>query len=269
MDGIIAEILDFGLDFIVTTRGRQECGPGWRLGPRVIPDHLIYFLESGVFEARVEDDKFRIEPERVFWLKPGVEHFFHVPAGGAVTVNYFRFFLGQKKEPDRPPKAYDLFDPSPGLLPLFHAMLPVNSPQGDYEIPYLRSQLGVLFSKILGEQGLAETPGPGLKARQRKSALDFARRNLTRRFTLQEWAAAAGLNFDYFSRQFRKRFNMTPQEWIKRERIRLACDHLLESGLSVSGIAEKLGYGDLFFFSRQFKEVMGESPAQWRARAGS
>ncbi len=37
-----------------------------------------------------------------------------------------------------------------------------------------------------------------------------------------------------------------------------------ESALSLEQIADSLGYTDVYFFHRQFKNVVGVTPARWR-----
>ncbi len=47
-------------------------------------------------------------------------------------------------------------------------------------------------------------------------------------------------------------------------KIERAC-YLLDTGeLSISAVAEQLGYEDSYYFSRLFKKVMGVSPSSYR-----
>ena len=80
-----------------------------------------------------------------------------------------------------------------------------------------------------------------------------------------ELAASLQLSPDYFARQFRHSFGIAPRTWIKRERVRLAAQTLLESNLSVKEVAHHFGFSDIFLFSRQFKQVTGQSPSAYRA----
>lgn len=72
---------------------------------------------------------------------------------------------------------------------------------------------------------------------------------------------------DYFARIFRRTYGVSPRTWIVRERIKLAALRLTESQLSIGEVANEFGYGDIFFFSRQFKQVMGRSPRSYRRSA--
>lgn len=54
------------------------------------------------------------------------------------------------------------------------------------------------------------------------------------------------------------------QSYMIRMRIERA-EHLLQyAGMSVSEVADALGYRDVFFFSRQFKQYTGRAPSTLR-----
>ena len=74
------------------------------------------------------------------------------------------------------------------------------------------------------------------------------------------------LSRDYMNRLCRATFGISAERWLICQRIRSAAQRLAESTLNVSQIAEEYGYTSLYFFSRQFRQVMGCSPVEWRRR---
>ncbi|MFA7345681.1 MAG: AraC family transcriptional regulator [Terrimicrobiaceae bacterium] len=78
-------------------------------------------------------------------------------------------------------------------------------------------------------------------------------------------ARLAGLSTDYFTRQFKHSFGVSPREWMVRQRLRQAAGLLAETDERISEIALRLGYPDVFLFSRQFKAGFGSSPQHWRS----
>lgn len=80
-------------------------------------------------------------------------------------------------------------------------------------------------------------------------------------------ARRVGVSQAHFSRVFHKITEQSPRDFLVQTRL-MRARHLLDcTELSVGEIAERLGYADIFFFSRQFKEKIGVSPAAYRKRA--
>lgn len=83
---------------------------------------------------------------------------------------------------------------------------------------------------------------------------------------VSEMARREGLSRIHFTRVFTRTMGESPQEFIIRRRVDRAA-HLIEnSPLSLAEIAETLGYSDVFFFSRQFKQIKGLPPSRLRAK---
>lgn len=87
--------------------------------------------------------------------------------------------------------------------------------------------------------------------------------------SITEMAAKCGYTLDHFGRVFRKVMGCGAQEFVLKAKVARGRQLLLETGLSVKEIAGMLGYNSPFFFSRQFKAVVGSSPTEFRARHGA
>ena len=67
-----------------------------------------------------------------------------------------------------------------------------------------------------------------------------------------------------FRKYFTKVAGYSPGVYFRRATMNYAAELIHSSRLSISEIADKLGYCDQFHFSRQFKKVLGKSPVQFR-----
>lgn len=85
-----------------------------------------------------------------------------------------------------------------------------------------------------------------------------------RRLRVAEMAEAVGLSESWFSHVFKNTTGMTPVQWQSRRRIELAKTLLGEGILSISDIADRLGFSDQAHLTRVFHQVEGETPAAWR-----
>ncbi|WHZ22174.1 MAG: hypothetical protein OJF47_001286 [Nitrospira sp.] len=92
----------------------------------------------------------------------------------------------------------------------------------------------------------------------------FLSKNLGERITLKELSRFLGYSEKYASEFFRSQMGVCFSHHLKRLRITKATGMLSDHGLSISQIAESLGFSDAFAFSHFFKRAVGCSPTEFR-----
>jgi AraC-like DNA-binding protein len=95
-------------------------------------------------------------------------------------------------------------------------------------------------------------------------AAGFLEEDVQNRLLLPELAQSLNVGYEKFRKTFRKRYGVAPKEFRIRKRIEEAQKLLLERNLEPAVVAEHLGYPDVFTFSKQFKSVVGQSPATFK-----
>ncbi|MOA14870.1 HTH-type transcriptional activator Btr [compost metagenome] len=93
---------------------------------------------------------------------------------------------------------------------------------------------------------------------------NFVRQNPSIAHRVEDLAMRAQLSPRYFSMKFKELIGMSVQTYMIRTRIERAQHLLMHAGMNVSEVADALGYRDIFFFSRQFKQYTGRSPSEIR-----
>ncbi|MBN2710825.1 MAG: AraC family transcriptional regulator [Planctomycetes bacterium] len=88
-------------------------------------------------------------------------------------------------------------------------------------------------------------------------------------WTVPEMAAFCHLSENQFRRVFQKETGLSPKHYIERLKMKFAGMMLAEGGASILEVAEKLGYGDQFHFSRRFKHIVGVSPKEYKEKTKS
>ncbi len=92
----------------------------------------------------------------------------------------------------------------------------------------------------------------------------YVDRNLNRKITLAELSHSLHCSTVTLTEHFRRSYGMSIMQYVLQKRIELAKRMLLESDLPAYEIAVRCGFSDAEYFSRCFKEEVGEPPALWR-----
>ena len=134
-----------------------------------------------------------------------------------------------------------------------------------YNDPLARQQSAGLCFQILAQVWrAAHTPARRDTDTALLRLMDRLREQPAQRPSLEDMAAETRLSVAQFSRRFLAISGESPMRFAIRQRILRAQQLLSGSSLQISEIAETLGYTDIYFFSRQFKQATGMSPSAYR-----
>ncbi len=97
-----------------------------------------------------------------------------------------------------------------------------------------------------------------------KEAISFIEQNFQNDISVEDIAAACGLNRSYFGKIFHENMGKSPQDFLISYRMSKATELLRLTDLSIADTGNAVGYPNQLHFSRAFKNVYGISPRQWR-----
>lgn len=102
----------------------------------------------------------------------------------------------------------------------------------------------------------------------RSMAIERARLLLDEEFetAIPEIANRVGLSYEMFRKAFSAQVGEAPHAYRLRRRIETARALLLQERSSISEVAIKAGFSDVFYFNKKFRQIVGEPPARWRRR---
>ena len=92
----------------------------------------------------------------------------------------------------------------------------------------------------------------------------FIHANLCSCITVESLADKFHFHPNYFIKFFKKHTGASPLQYINKARIEKAKLLLKSTSLSITEITEKTGFGDIYHFSRSFKNYTGYSPSDFR-----
>lgn len=93
-----------------------------------------------------------------------------------------------------------------------------------------------------------------------------AQDSLMRSHDVREAARELSLSYESFRKRFRKHVGMPPAKYKTAVIMKTACQMLSEHDATIREIAAQLNYCDEYHFSKQFKQTIGWSPSEYRAR---
>lgn len=96
--------------------------------------------------------------------------------------------------------------------------------------------------------------------------LAFMRQHFDRPLPNPELARMAGRSVRAFERMFQGQLHLTPQRYLRRLRVRLACQALINSRQPMIEIAVTHGFYDQSHFVREFRRETGLTPGEYRVR---
>ena len=102
-------------------------------------------------------------------------------------------------------------------------------------------------------------PKTGNETKTIKKVCDYIEEKYRENVSLAELAAVAGFSPTYLIRVFSRQMGVPPHIYLKQTRIKKA-KLLISKGISLSFIANEIGFSDQSHFSRQFKQIIGLTP---------
>lgn len=148
---------------------------------------------------------------------------------------------------------------------LFDAM---NGERDGYKFKVLSSVFALLGE--IKEKGLYSSQIKGTTDRSAqnvmklKRAIAYIRENYDKEITLTDMARVSGLSTKYFCAFFKQMTEKTPIEYLNMYRVERAARKLLGTDMSVTDIAYAVGFNDLSYFIKTFKEHKKCTPKAYR-----
>ncbi len=125
--------------------------------------------------------------------------------------------------------------------------------------------LEALFICLLREIGRVHRPREHTLPRRIHSLKQFIETRYPEPLRLDDLCQHAAMSKPHLISEFRKHVGMPPIDYLIHVRLEHARSLLLDRNLSVGEIAERVGYPNIYHFSKMFKKHMGRSPSAFRA----
>lgn len=239
----------------------------------------IIAAEHGEALFYIDGAEYRLSPGDVLVIPPCALHRYTVPEAGAgyMCICFDAHLLCDAE------LVGGLLDGGVTLFPYI--------PRTDADAPYLFSlaadafsacgghaagrelktvgSLMLFFSVVKARGGVRTSSSPASDRRFCMSVLGFIADNYQRPITSRDAAEFTYMSASYFCRSFKRNFGIKFSLYLLSYRIERAKLLLKDGQMSVSEVAEHVGFSDFSYFGKIFKQSTGVTPRMYRLRAGN
>jgi AraC-like DNA-binding protein len=121
-----------------------------------------------------------------------------------------------------------------------------------------------MFSLLVQEIFLPYVHTEALPSGSLQHAKDYLDIHYAGKVDVEALAHKAHISKEHFCRVFKAHFGQSPMAYKQERRISSACNLLRSTNLQCQEIADRLGFADMYTFSRAFKKLTGQSPRHFR-----
>ena len=251
------------LPFFVSMCGVSYCDASYKIERLNSSVNVIEYIISGCGTVTENNKTFYPSAGDIYYLKKRNNHLYYSDADDPWIKIWINF------DGDLAEKITECFSltgknyfHAPDLKPLFFEMY--NISRKSIDIKNISEQISVIFLQII--QKLSDkisternTDSPTASALKEliDNTTDFT-------VTLDDLSKKIYCSKSHAIREFRSAYNITPYEYILRNRFSVAETLLKNTWLSISEIAEKTGFCDVHYFSGMFAKRYGISPSKYR-----
>ncbi|MEK3732322.1 MULTISPECIES: helix-turn-helix transcriptional regulator [Paenibacillus] len=172
----------------------------------------------------------------------------------AMTPNYFTIKIPLFGTLPQPAKALELL-----------AALSSLAQHGHQPKSLWRQQ--VVFQELIEQLAAAlDTPAASPSSACAEKAAAYLRQHYREDFKAQRLGDSINFHPVYIARCMQKEFGCSPVEYLQRYRIEQAKMLLLQTDMSISRVAEEVGFNHAAYFTSSFAKIEGISPRQYRQR---
>lgn len=264
----------------IARAGRVRCEPGWRLNENwaaQLIDFDLWFVWAGRGVMQTHLGEVKLRPGMCIWARPGGTYAAQQDPNDRLGVAYIHFDLVYRNDSRRafnkplPPIVNDVADVNL-FDSVMHRIFDLWNNSSASNRASAREVATIMLKGLLADldarADLESASPPGTRKHYQKLVSQWASRiseSPNSVASIPEIASEAGYCADHFSRVFKSVLGQSPQAFVVQAKINRARQLLMETELTVSQVASALGYEDIYFFSRQFKQKTGRTPTQYRA----
>ena len=260
------------LSLAVYNVGYQKCDPLYQWGPGIRDHFLIHYIISGQGFYETNGKIYTLTAGDTFLVYPNQIVTYHADQNDPWEYAWVGF---NGSDALSITNATDFSMETPIIKQtaygeeIRHQFLHIYEARGN-EFDHAVEMTGRLYTALaLFMKGAAKKPPQTSYDSYVQKATSYISSNYSYPITVEDVAAYVGLSRSHLFRSFEKVYDCSPKEYLTDFRIRQACALLRQTDLSITAIANSVGFENNLYFSKAFHKVQGISPRKYRIEARS
>lgn len=258
-------------DLYLVHCGHQKCQPGYTYNHKIPNEYHLHFVLSGSGKLEANGKLYHISKEDIFLIPKNVPvqyfadeedpwEYIWVTFDGTLSKKYLNYAGISADNPvitsSIPVKVY---------LPIIQKILDTNELTFANEL----KRVGYLFEmiSILIEAQSASRRENNQYDYSGDTYVEYAVSIIKHNYDhikINDIAQYIGINRSYLTSIFKKKMNVSPQEYLVSYRLKRGAELLRTTSLSIQDISVSVGYDNPLTFSKMFKQTYGLSPKNYR-----
>ena len=232
-------------------------------GERIFGQTYLLYASAGAFHLDVEQRSWLLPPHRAALISAGTP--IRIRSNAAATSASVLFAPGCVAQPSLP---CQVFRVTPLIAEMIQYATRWDAQQAASDQssqPFLTALAGVVGEAAACVEDLWF---PRARTAELDRAVSYTLAHLGEVLNFSDVARAAITSERTLSRRFTEEFSMSWSEFVQRARVVKATERLAMSRDQVVQIAHEMGFSSASLFAQAFRQVMGETPTQYRRRLG-
>lgn len=250
--------------------GFQKCDALYQWGPGIRDHYLIHYIISGKGFYKSDRRLHELRAGDAFLVYPNTEVLYHAAEDDPWEYAWVGF---TGSDASMILNATDFSPETPFIrnVPsgesIRRQILHIYDARGN-QFEHAVEMTGRLYTMLaLFLHGVSRSGAPNSANSYVQKGVEFISSNYSYAITVEDIAAYVGVSRSQLFRSFQTVLGQSPKEYLTDFRMKQACYLLEHSNLSVTAIANSLGFDSSLYFSRTFHKQKGVSPKMFRAAA--
>jgi AraC-like DNA-binding protein len=249
--------------------GFQKCDPLYQWGPGIRDHYLIHYVISGKGSYQVNGKIHQLSSGDCFLVYPNVEVIYQADAQNPWEYAWVGF---TGSDAAMILQATDFSKEAPCLFQVPYGedvrrqILHIYDARGN-GFEHAVEMTGRLYTMLaIFMHGAQKVTSQNTANSYVQKGIEYITSNYSYPITVENIAEYVGLSRSHLFRSFENVLGVSPKEYLTDFRIKQSCYLLKNSDLSVTAIANSVGFDNSLYFSKTFHKKKGMPPKEYRKR---